>query len=109
MIDLAYEGSSAKLVVPTSTFGGLVPCTDLVSDNVAKYKPDNANPALVESKTTEAGYAKGSNEYWSKGGPRITTPNWSASCLGPLGPVLEQQCRDVGFDIPFRINAHMLK
>ena len=36
MIDLAYESSTKKLVVPFSSFGGLVPYTTLVSDIIVQ-------------------------------------------------------------------------
>ncbi|HUS15809.1 MAG TPA: ABC transporter substrate-binding protein [Chloroflexia bacterium] len=104
MIDLAYEGSSAKLVVPFSTFGGLVPYTELVQDIIDKYKPDNPSAAVVESEMTEAGYTKDSDGFWVKDGARISTPMWTGSWLGPMGPVLEKQLQDAGFDITFKIN-----
>jgi peptide/nickel transport system substrate-binding protein len=104
MIDLAYEGSTAKLVVPFSTFGGLVPYTKLVNDIIEKYKPDNPSAALVESEMKAAGYEKDSGGFWAKGGQKLTTPLYVASWLGPMGPVLEKQLRDAGFDVTMKIN-----
>jgi peptide/nickel transport system substrate-binding protein len=104
MIDLAYEGSTPKLLVPFSTFGGLVPYTKLVDDLVQKYKPDNPDPALVASEMQAAGYAKGSDGFWAKDGKKLTTPLWTASWLGPMGPVIEKQLRDAGFDVTMKIN-----
>jgi peptide/nickel transport system substrate-binding protein len=104
MIDLAYEGSTAKLVVPFSSFGGLQPYTKLVEDIIAQYKPDNPSPDLVASEMKAAGYAKDSGGFWAKGGQRLTTPLWVASWLGPMGPVLEKQLRDAGFDVTMKIN-----
>jgi len=105
MIDLAYEGSTAKLVVPFSTFGGLQPYTKLVDDIIQKYKPDNPSPDVVDSEMKAAGYAKGSDGMWAKDGKKITTPLWCGSWLGPMGPVLEKQLRDAGFDVTFKINT----
>jgi peptide/nickel transport system substrate-binding protein len=104
MIDLAYESSTKKLVVPFSSFGGLAPYTKLVDDIVAKYNPDNPSPALVESEMKAAGYAKDSGGFWAKDGKRLTTPLWTACWLGPMGPVLEKQLRDAGFDVTVKIN-----
>jgi peptide/nickel transport system substrate-binding protein len=104
MIDLAYEGSTVPLVVPFSTYGGLAPYTKLVDDIVQKYKPDNPDPNLVASEMQAAGYTKDSDGMWTKGGKRITTPLWVASWLGPMGPVLEKQLRDAGFDVTMKIN-----
>jgi len=106
MIDLAYEGSTAKLVIPFSTFGGLVPYTKLVDDIVAKYNPDNPSPAVVESEMKAAGYAKGSDGMWAKDGKKITTPLWTAAWLGPMGPVIEKMLRDAGFDVTMKLNTN---
>jgi peptide/nickel transport system substrate-binding protein len=106
MIDLAYEGSTAKLVVPFSTFGGLQPYTKLVDDIVAKYKPDTTDPALVESEMKAAGYAKGSDGFWAKDGKKLTTPLWTAAWLGPMGPVIEKMLRDAGFDVTMKLNTN---
>jgi len=104
IIDLAYEGSTAKLVVPFSTFGGLVPYTKLVDDIIKKYNPDNPSADLVASEMKAAGYAKGSDGMWAKDGKTLTTPLWVASWLGPMGPVIEKQLRDAGFDVKMKIN-----
>ncbi len=104
MVDLAYESSTVPLVVPFSTFGGLAPYTKLVGDLIAKYKPDNPDANLVASEMKAAGYAKDSGGFWAKGGKRLTTPLWVASWLGPMGPVLEKQLRDAGFDVTMKIN-----
>jgi peptide/nickel transport system substrate-binding protein len=104
VIDLAYEGSTNKLVVPFSSFGGLKPYTTLVQDIIDKYKPDNPSPDLVATEMKAAGYEKDSGGFWAKGGTRLTTPLWTASWLGPLGPVIEKQLRDAGFDVTMKIN-----
>jgi len=104
VIDLAYESSTAKLVVPFSTFGGLAPYTKLVEDIIAKYNPDTPSASLVESEMKAAGYEKDSGGFWAKSGQRLTTPLWVASWLGPMGPVIEKQLRDAGFDVTMKIN-----
>jgi peptide/nickel transport system substrate-binding protein len=51
----------------------------------------------------EAGYTKDSAGNWSKDGTRLTldllTPGW----LKPMGPVVEKQLRDGGFDTTFKL------
>jgi peptide/nickel transport system substrate-binding protein len=103
MIDLAYEGSTVPLVLPFSTYGGLVPYTKLCDDLVAKYKPDNPDPNLVASEMAAAGYAKDGDGFWAKDGTRLTPKAFCASWLGPMAPVLEKQLRDNGFDVTFKL------
>jgi len=103
MVDLAYEGGTVPLVLPFSTFGGLQPYTKMCDDLVAKYKPDNPDPSVVESEMTAAGYAKDGDGFWAKDGARLTPKAYCASWLGPMTPVLEKQLRDGGFDVTFKL------
>lgn len=103
MVDLAYEGGTVPLVLPFSTFGGLDPYRALVQDLVDQYKPDNPSQALVDSEMAEAGYEKDSEGFWAKDGTRLQ-PEFHCACwLGPMGPVLEKQLRDAGFDVTVKL------
>ncbi len=103
MVDLAYEGATVPRVLPFSTYGGLAPYEKLVQDLVAKYKPDDPDPAKVASEMQQAGYAKDSGGNWAKDGKKLTfqllVPGW----LKPMGPVVEKQLRDNGFDVTFKL------
>jgi len=103
VVDLAYEGSTVPLVLPFSTFGGLQPYTKMCDDLVAKYKPDNPDPSVVESEMAAAGYEKDADGFWAKDGARLTPQSYCASWLGPMAPVLEKQLRDAGFDVTFKL------
>src|SRR5260370_8478185 len=51
----------------------------------------------------EAGYTKDSAGFWSKNGTRLTTDLLTPGWLKPIGPVLEKQLRDNGFDATFKL------
>jgi peptide/nickel transport system substrate-binding protein len=103
MVDLAYEGGTVPLVLPFSTFGGLDPYRELVQDLVDQYKPDNPSQELVDAEMAEAGYEKDSEGFWSKDGTRLQ-PEFHCACwLGPMGPVVEKQLRDAGFDVTVKL------
>ena len=103
MVDLAYEGGTVPLVLPFSTFGGLEPYRKLCDDLVEKYKPDNPDPDLVVSEMEAAGYQKDSEGFWAKDGTRLQ-PEFHCACwLGPMGPVIEKQLRDAGFDVTVKL------
>lgn len=103
MVDLAYEGGTIPLVLPFSSFGGLDPYEELVADLVEQYKPDNPSQALVDAEMAEAGYEKDSEGFWSKDGTRLQ-PEFHCACwLGPMGPVIEKQLRDAGFDVTVKL------
>jgi len=103
VVDLAYEGGTVPLVLPFSTFGGLEPYRALCDDLVEEYKPDNPSQALVDSEMAEAGYEKDSEGFWAKDGARMI-PEFHCACwLGPMGPIVEKQLRDAGFDVTVKL------
>jgi len=102
IVDLAYEGSTVIRVLPFSTYGGLAPYEKMVQEIVDKYKPDNPDPSLVASEMQQAGYTR-EGGIWTKNGQKLTfqllVPGW----LKPMGPVVEKQLRDNGFDVTFKL------
>jgi peptide/nickel transport system substrate-binding protein len=105
LVDLAYEDATVPRVVPFSTYGGLAAYENQMQDIIQQYNPDNPDASIVESEMQQAGYAKDSDGYWAKDGTRLTfdlpTPDW----LKPIGPVIEKQLRDNGFDATFKLYA----
>jgi len=103
LIELAYEGSTVPRVVPFSTYGGLAAYETQLQPIIDQYRPDNPDQTQVASNMQEAGYTKDSAGFWAKDGARwsfdIPTPGW----LKPMGPVLEKQLRDSGFDATFKL------
>jgi peptide/nickel transport system substrate-binding protein len=103
IVDLAYESSTVPQIIPFSTYGGLAAYQNQLNDLFNQYRPDETNPAKVASEMLEAGYSKDAEGFWSKDGARLTfelmTPGW----LKPMGPVVEKQLRDNGFNATFRL------
>jgi len=103
MVDLAYEGSTVPQIIPFSTYGGLAAYQNQLGDIINQYKPDDPDPAKVASNMQEAGYTRDTAGFWGKGGTQMTleldTPGW----LKPMGPVLEKQLRDNGFNTTFKL------
>jgi peptide/nickel transport system substrate-binding protein len=103
MVDLAYESSTVPQIIPFSTYGGLAAYQNQLTDLFAQYKPDDPDPGKVTSDMQEAGYTKDSAGFWAKGGTRLTTDLLTPGWLKPMGPVLEKQLRDNGFDVTFKL------
>jgi peptide/nickel transport system substrate-binding protein len=103
LVDLAYEDATVTRVVPFSTYGGLKAYEDQLQSTISEYNPDNPDSNMVASEMAAAGYAKDSGGFWAKDGTRLSmdlpTPGW----LKPMGPVLEKQMRDNGFDVTFKL------
>ena len=100
LVSLAYEDSTVTRSVPYSTYGGLKAYEDAQADIIAKYDWESQGQAEVEMYMAEAGYTMGS-EYWEKDGEHLAmdlhVPGW----LRPMGPVVEKQLQDAGFDVTF--------
>jgi len=103
LVDLAYEDSTVTQVIPFSTYGGLAAYQNQLTDLINQYKPDDPNPAKVASNMLEAGYAKDSAGLWAKDGTRLTTEIMTPGWLKPMGPIVEKQLRDNGFDVTFKL------
>ncbi len=103
LVDLAYEGATVSQVIPFSTYGGLVAYQTQVQGLIDQYKPDDPDSTKAASDMQEAGYTKDSAGFWSKNGTRLTTDLLTPGWLKPIGPVLEKQLRDNGFDVTFKL------
>ena len=103
IVALAYEDSTVTRAVPYSTYGGLKAYEDAQADIIAKYNWEDQGQAEVEQYMTAAGYTMGS-EYWEKDGEALEmalhVPGW----LRPMGPVVEKQMQDAGFDVTFQLH-----
>jgi len=103
MVDLAYESSTVPQVIPFSTYGGLAAYQEQIQGLIDSYRPDDPDPAKVATNMQAAGYTRDQGGFWSKGGTRMSlellTPGW----LKPMGPVVEKQLRDNGFETTFRL------
>lgn len=101
LVILAYDNSTVTRSVPYSTYGGLKAYEDLQADIISKYDWESQGQAEVESNMDLAGYAKDGDGFWAKDGERLSmdlhVPGW----LKPMGPVVEQQLNDAGFDVTF--------
>jgi len=103
LVELAYEDATVPRVVPFSTYGGLAAYESQMQSTINEYNPDNPDPNIVATEMTAAGYARDSGGFWAKDGARLTTDLPTPGWLKPMGPVLEKQLRDNGFDVTFKL------
>jgi peptide/nickel transport system substrate-binding protein len=98
LVTLAYENSTEPMVVPLSTFGGVLKYLEQIQDLIDQYNVDNFDLAEVDALMTASGYSKDAEGFWAKDGARLEVTISSVGGLRPLGPPLAQQLRDAGFD-----------
>ena len=104
LVLLAYENSTVPRSVPYSTYGGLAAYENLQADLIGEFNWEMQGQAEVDSNMAAAGYAK-DGDYWAQGGETLSmvlhVPGW----LRPMGPVVEQQLRNAGFDVTHELYA----
>jgi peptide/nickel transport system substrate-binding protein len=102
IVQLAFEGSVLKAVLPFASYGGVKAYTRQVQDLIDASGVDKRDPKRVDSLLTEIKFTKGGDGKWKK-------PDGSAWPItvvtlqgDPLGPVLARQLQSVGFDALFQ-------
>ncbi len=104
LVNLAYEGSTSKVVFAFSSYGAVQQYVPAFRDIFDKWKADVRDLQKSAELMQKNGYTKDAQGFWSKGGQRlqlnIVTPAW----LRPIAPVLTQQLQQAGFDTVFKID-----
>jgi peptide/nickel transport system substrate-binding protein len=103
LVDFAWEGVTVPLVVPFSTFGGLAAYETQMTSVISKYNPDDPDPSQVASEMQAAGYARDATGFWAKDATRLTMDLLTPGFVRSMGPTVERQLRDNGFDVTFKL------
>jgi peptide/nickel transport system substrate-binding protein len=103
LVSLAWEGGTVPLVVPFSTYGGLAAYESQMTDVINTYKPDNPDPSQVAGEMQAAGYAVDAGGFWARDGTRLKMELLTPGFARSMGPTVEKQLRDNGFDVTFRL------
>jgi len=103
LVDFAWEGATVPLVVPFSTYGGLEAYESQMTSVIMKYNPDDPDPGQVASEMQAAGYARDATGFWAKDGTRLTMDLLTPGFVRSMGPTVERQLRDNGFDVTFKL------
>lgn len=99
LVQLAYENSTEPMVLPLSSFGGVLKYQEKIQDIIDQYKPDDFSLDKVAERMTAAGYTQDGEGYWlGADGKRVTLTISTRGGLRPLGPAVAQQLVDAGFD-----------
>ncbi|MFD2647191.1 ABC transporter substrate-binding protein [Devosia albogilva] len=97
IINLAYEGSVQKAVLPFSSYQGMLDYVDAIADTVDLSQLDARNLDRVAELMAEAGYTSTDGKWTNADG----SPLQIAIQVGqgdPVGPVLGEQLVSAGFD-----------
>jgi peptide/nickel transport system substrate-binding protein len=103
LVDLAWEGATVPVVLPFSTYGGLAAYESQMTSVIRKYNPDSPDPSQVASEMQAAGYDKDADGFWARDGARLTMDLLTPGFVRSMGPTVEKQLRDSGFDVRFKL------
>lgn len=99
LVELAYENSTVPMIMPLSSFGGVLAYQDEIQDLIDQYQVDNPDMTKVEELMTGAGFTKDDEGLWvDADGNRVIMNISTTGGRRPMGPPLAQQLRDAGFD-----------
>jgi peptide/nickel transport system substrate-binding protein len=103
IVQIGFQGDSAKAILPLETNTALQPYYNAISDVLQKYPIDSYDPNQTAKIMQSKGYAKDSGGFWAKDGKRL-----SFIIQVPQGffdnfvPILVEQLRKAGFDAAFK-------
>ncbi len=99
LITLAYEDSTVPMVVPLSSFGGVLQYQDQIQDLLDEADLDRQDLAEVDRLMTSVGFTKDAEGFWiDEEGERVIMTLSSTGGIRPMGPPLAEQLRAAGFD-----------
>jgi peptide/nickel transport system substrate-binding protein len=99
MIKLAVEDSTIPMLLPLSSFGGVMKYADKVQDLVDASEIGTPNADKVVKLMTGAGFKKDGEGFWvGADGKRVVMNISTTANRRPLGPPVAQQLRNAGFD-----------
>jgi peptide/nickel transport system substrate-binding protein len=101
IVDLAYEGSMPKTVLPFSSYGGMKAYTDKLGDLVAGSGVGTFSLDTVKKLLSAEGFTN-TGGTWSKPGGG----EWPVTILtqqgNPIAPVITQELKKAGFNTVFQ-------
>lgn len=98
VVNLAYEGSMKKAVLPVSSYTGMLAYVDQLAAVPGVAGLEQHSPELVEQSMTEAGFTKGDDGKWANADGSPLQIELQVAQGDPSGPVLSQQLQSAGFD-----------
>jgi peptide/nickel transport system substrate-binding protein len=102
IVNLAYEGSVLKAVLPLSSYSGMLEYTDKLAAELDLEALDDADPAKVAEIMEGAGFTKGADGLWANPDGSPLQLELAVAQGDPIGPVLSQQLKTAGFDALFQ-------
>jgi peptide/nickel transport system substrate-binding protein len=103
IVDLAFEGSMPKAVLPFSSYAAVQQYIGPLKDLVERARLDQRDVQKTAEVLTRKGYKKGADGRWA----RATGEKWPVAVVmeqgNPIGPVLTQQLQEAGFDASFQV------
>lgn len=104
IVDLAFEGSMPKALMPFASYGGVQAFTKPLQDIVTAAKIDAFDIKQTEALLTAKGFKKGANGKWALPSGEAWPVTIHAQQGDPIPPVLTRQLQAAGFDAVFRAN-----
>jgi peptide/nickel transport system substrate-binding protein len=99
IVNLAYEGSVLKAVLPLSSYESLSAYVGKMEAALDPGSLDDPDIDKVAALMETAGYKKDGNGFWASSDGTAFRPELLVAQGDPIGPVLGEQFKTAGFDV----------
>ncbi len=105
LVEVGWQGSGSKTLLPFPEFPSLKGFTGQIQDLLDKY-PVEAYDLEASARIMEAeGWSRDDDDFWVKDGQRLKVTIDIAEIFKDLTPVLAAQLKKAGFDAGFRMTS----
>jgi peptide/nickel transport system substrate-binding protein len=98
IVDLAYEGSVIKAVMPFSSYQGMLDYVGQLDDVPGVAELDQHTQEAVDAYMAEGGFVRGADGRWANPDGTPLQIELQIAQGNPVGPVLSEQLNAAGFD-----------
>lgn len=98
VVNLAYEGSVKKAVLPVSSYQGMLDYVGQLESVPGVAELDDMGQEQVDRLMTEAGFERNGGGKWAYEDGSLLQMELHVAQGDPIGPVLRQQLQTAGFD-----------
>ena len=99
--EVGYLGAAVPTPIPYPDYAPLRKYRDSIADLLEKYPSNEFSLAKSAERMQGAGWAKGSDGFWAKGGKKFALEVGGFAFMGEFGPILAEQLQKAGFDAKY--------
>jgi len=106
IVNIAYEQSMPKAVVPFSSYQGMLAYTDVLGDRLDLAALDKRDLDALAAEMQSAGYTRNADGKWADADGKVLQLEMIVATGDPSGPILAEQLNTAGFDLVLSVQQN---